>query len=159
VLVLKYNSLAQLRTQMGFCRQADLAQAFELPLKTLRNWEQSDTPLDKTAGLFMRVIAIYGAEAATTHAQSSMFRASSVANNEEVKNLRDQFHLTQNEFCHRFGFQLKTYQKWEQDTTEPPPAAKALLRIIGARPDMLDKALQSRLFIEPRQTTQITPRV
>ena len=159
MLVLKYNSLAQLRTQMGFCRQADLAQAFELPLKTLRNWEQSDTPLDKTAGLFMRVIAIYGAEAATTHAQSSMFRTPSVEKNEEIKNLRDQLHLTQKEFCHRFGLQLKTYQKWEQGTTEPPPAAKALLRIIEARPDMLDKALQSRLFIEPRQTTQITPRV
>lgn len=59
----------------------------------------------------------------------------------DVRAIRDELDLTQQEFAIRFGLQLDTVQNWEQGRTRPDPAAAVLLRVIATNPAAVDAAL------------------
>ncbi len=50
--------------------------------------------------------------------------------------------LSQTDFARRYGFSLRTLQKWEQGKRRPTGAARTLLRVIAARPDAVEETLR-----------------
>lgn len=59
----------------------------------------------------------------------------------DVKKIRLKLHLTQQEFANRYGFSIRTLEKWEQGTRQPKGAARAYLVVI----DRNHKAVESAL--------------
>ena len=62
----------------------------------------------------------------------------------DVRKLRQSLHLSQSEFAHRFGFNVKTLMAWEQGRNSPDKAARALLAVISHSPDVVKEALGAR---------------
>lgn len=58
-----------------------------------------------------------------------------------VKKIRLKLHLTQQEFANRYGFSIRTLEKWEQGVRQPEGAARAYLVVI----DRNHKAVESAL--------------
>jgi putative transcriptional regulator len=61
----------------------------------------------------------------------------------DVKALREQLGLTQNEFSGMIGVSIKTLQNWEQGRREPEGPAKALLRVVEKEPQAVLNALHA----------------
>ncbi|MCB0000169.1 MAG: helix-turn-helix domain-containing protein [Anaerolineales bacterium] len=58
-----------------------------------------------------------------------------------VKTIRKQLAMTQEEFAHAFQLSLATLRDWEQARTQPDQAARTLLKIIAHNPDLVREAL------------------
>ena len=59
----------------------------------------------------------------------------------DVRAVRESLGLTQLEFATRFGLDLDAVQNWEQGRTRPDRNARILLRVIEARPEVVEEAL------------------
>jgi len=55
----------------------------------------------------------------------------------DVKKLREQLKLSQEEFSSRFGFNLGTLRHWEQGNRTPDRAASTLLALVAEFPDIV----------------------
>lgn len=62
----------------------------------------------------------------------------------EVRALRHRLGLSQVRFARRFGFSVDAVQQYEQGRRKPTGAAAALLRVIGADPDAVARALRGK---------------
>ena len=62
----------------------------------------------------------------------------------EVRELRRRLGLSQARFARRFGFSVDAVQQYEQGRRKPTRAAAALLRVIGADPDAVARALRGK---------------
>lgn len=65
-----------------------------------------------------------------------------VAEDINVSDIREKYHLTQLEFSKLFGFSLRTLQQWEQGRRKPHGSARVLLKVIEYAPDVVNEALQ-----------------
>lgn len=54
-----------------------------------------------------------------------------------VKAIRKRLGMTQGQFARRFGFPVGTVQNWERGHRRPEGAARALLKVIEKRPDVV----------------------
>lgn len=61
----------------------------------------------------------------------------------DVKAIRLELGMSQQEFAGRFGFSVNTLRHWEQGTRTPEGAARAYLRVIERAPKAVQKALQA----------------
>ncbi len=59
----------------------------------------------------------------------------------DVRAIRTQLGLTQEEFSRRFGFAVKALRDWEQKRRRPDTAARAYLLVISREPDMVMRTL------------------
>lgn len=59
----------------------------------------------------------------------------------DVKRIRAQLHLSRQEFATRFGFSLRTLEKWEQGMREPEGPTRAYLMVIAYNSKVVEKAL------------------
>ena len=86
-----------------------------------------------------------GATEALKHAKGEKVGTKShrfiVPKHVDVKAIRLKLHLTQKQFANRYGFSIRTLEKWEQGTREPDGAARAYLVVI----DRNHKAVESAL--------------
>ncbi len=62
----------------------------------------------------------------------------------DVKRLREEQGLTQEEFATEFGLDLSTLRNWEQGRSEPDTATRTLLRTIASHPAAVHEALRGR---------------
>ena len=60
----------------------------------------------------------------------------------DVKDIRLKLNISRGEFCEKYGFKLRTLEKWEQKITTPDSAARAYLTVIANNPDVVYQALQ-----------------
>lgn len=60
----------------------------------------------------------------------------------DAKRVRARTGLSQSAFAQRYGFSLKTLQKWEQRERRPSRSARVLLWLIEKRPEAVEAALQ-----------------
>lgn len=49
----------------------------------------------------------------------------------DVKSIRLKLHLSRREFANRYGFSIRTLEKWEQGIRQPEGAARAYLIVIS----------------------------
>ena len=61
----------------------------------------------------------------------------------DVKAVREQVGLTQDEFAKLIRVSIKTLQNWEQHRREPTGPAAALLKIVATEPKLALKSLHS----------------
>lgn len=61
----------------------------------------------------------------------------------DVRSLRLQMGLTQEQFARDFGINVWTLRDWENHRREPEGPAQTLLKVIARRPDAVRAALQS----------------
>lgn len=61
----------------------------------------------------------------------------------DVKAIRAQLGMTQQEFAGRFGFSVNTLRHWEQGKRQPEGPARAYLRVIEREPKAVQKALKA----------------
>jgi putative transcriptional regulator len=59
----------------------------------------------------------------------------------EVKAIREQYLLSQQDFARLFGISVRTLQRWEQGSRLPQGAAKVLLNVIAKNPQAVWDAL------------------
>ncbi len=59
----------------------------------------------------------------------------------DVKAIRKQLGLSQEEFARRFGFSASTLRNWEQGTRRPETTARILLTIIEKAPNLVEGVL------------------
>jgi putative transcriptional regulator len=58
-----------------------------------------------------------------------------------VRQIRENLAMTQEEFSNRFGFPLGTIRNWEQGHRKPEGPARILLTVIAKAPDVVMQAL------------------
>ena len=61
----------------------------------------------------------------------------------DVKKIRLTLHLNRKDFAERFGFSVRTLEKWEQGVRHPDGAARAYLVVISRNPKAVESALAS----------------
>ena len=61
----------------------------------------------------------------------------------DVKAVREQIGLSQNEFAQLMRVSIKTLQNWEQHRRNPTGPAAALLKIVSTAPDLALKSLHA----------------
>ena len=61
----------------------------------------------------------------------------------DVKAIRTDRGMTQEEFASRFGFSVNTLRHWEQGARRPEGATRAYLLVIQRAPKAVQKALQA----------------
>ena len=61
----------------------------------------------------------------------------------DTKAMRKRMHLTQEQFCQRYGFGLARVKDWEQGRSQPDEAMRAYLKIILNKPNVVKKILES----------------
>lgn len=61
----------------------------------------------------------------------------------DVKKLRHDLKMTQNEFAAKFHIKVRTLQDWEQGRYEPAGPARLLLMVIARTPDAVTEAIKS----------------
>jgi putative transcriptional regulator len=61
----------------------------------------------------------------------------------DVKAVRTNLGMTQQEFAGRFGFSVNTLRHWERGSRQPEGPARAYLRVIEHAPKVVQKALQA----------------
>lgn len=59
----------------------------------------------------------------------------------DVKTVREQFGMTQNQFASFLKISVRTLQKWEQGKRNPDGAAHTLLRVMEREPEAVLRAL------------------
>lgn len=65
-----------------------------------------------------------------------------ISDNINVKAIRNKINLSRGEFCERYGFKIRTLEKWEQKITIPDSAARAYLTVISSDHRAVDRALR-----------------
>lgn len=60
-----------------------------------------------------------------------------------VKAIRLKLHLSRQEFANRYGFSIRTLEKWEQGIRQPEGAARAYLMVIDRAHKAVEAALAS----------------
>jgi putative transcriptional regulator len=73
--------------------------------------------------------------------EAQLARARRVVN---VRAIRQNMNLTQEEFAERFGLPLGTARDWEQGAHRPDRAAQVLLTVIARDPDAVVRALRQK---------------
>jgi putative transcriptional regulator len=63
----------------------------------------------------------------------------------DVRTLRLAMGLTQEQFAHDFGVNIRTLRDWENHRREPEGPAQTLLKVIARRPDAVRAALHAGL--------------
>lgn len=76
-----------------------------------------------------------------TDAELSGFRRVTPTKIIDVRKIRTNLHMTQEDFSQCFGFNLKTLRDWEQHRRKPSGAAKNLLKVIEVDPNAVQRAL------------------
>ena len=61
----------------------------------------------------------------------------------EIKMVRENLNVSQNEFALMIGVSVRTLQNWEQGRRQPEGPAKALLRIAAKNPSAVLEALHT----------------
>jgi putative transcriptional regulator len=61
----------------------------------------------------------------------------------DVREIRSELKLSQEQFAAKFGFPVATVRNWEQGRREPEGPAKFLLRLIRRYPKLVAKELES----------------
>ena len=64
-----------------------------------------------------------------------------VEKKEDVQQVRQAFHLSQNTFAKFMGVSVGTLRNWEQGRRRPTGAARVLLSIAGRRPQLFAEAV------------------
>ena len=59
-----------------------------------------------------------------------------------VKTIRKNMHLSQQEFSNRYGFPVTTVRNWEQGHRTPEGAAQILLKVIEKHPEVVENTLR-----------------
>jgi putative transcriptional regulator len=67
----------------------------------------------------------------------------------DVRKIRRQLGLSQDEFAARFGLSVATVREWEQDRRKPEGAARVLLTVIEKDPNAVTQALGGKLVSAP----------
>jgi putative transcriptional regulator len=87
-----------------------------------------------------------GATEALKHAKGEKVGAKThqfiVPKQVNIKAIRRKLHLTQKEFANRYGFSIRTLEKWEQGVRQPDVAARAYLVVIAKNHRAVDIALR-----------------
>lgn len=87
-----------------------------------------------------------GAREALAHAEGKKTKAKEhkviVPKHVDVKEIRLKLHLTRQEFANRYGFSIRTLEKWEQGIREPDGAARAYLVVIARNHKAVEAALR-----------------
>ena len=87
-----------------------------------------------------------GATEALKHAKGEKVKTKShlfiVPKQVDVKAIRRKLHLTQKEFANRYGFSVRTLEKWEQGIRQPDVAARAYLVVIAKNHLAVELALR-----------------
>ncbi len=60
-----------------------------------------------------------------------------------VKYVRWQLGLSQSEFAKRYQIPIGTLRDWEQGRSEPDQAARAFLKVIEAKPELVSRTLKA----------------
>ncbi len=61
----------------------------------------------------------------------------------DVKEIRDELNVSQEEFALMIGVSVRTLQNWEQGRREPEGPAKALLQVAARNPQAVFEALHA----------------
>lgn len=61
----------------------------------------------------------------------------------DVKKVRKQMHLTQEQFAFFFGVKKRTIQEWEQKRKKPSMTSRNFLRVVQFAPKVVQEALQT----------------
>jgi putative transcriptional regulator len=97
------------------------------------DWEAFDNLSDE------EVLALAGSDAdAPPTSVAGLQKFERVVN---VKEIRKQFAMTQEEFAVAFHLSLATLRDWEQARTQPDQAARTLLKVIAHNPELVKEAL------------------
>jgi putative transcriptional regulator len=87
-----------------------------------------------------------GATEALKHAKGEKVKTKSyrfiVPKHVNVKAIRLKLHLTQKQFANRYGFSVRTLEKWEQGIRQPDVAARAYLVVIAKNHRAVEAALK-----------------
>lgn len=87
-----------------------------------------------------------GAEEALAHARGEASKAKEhkvmVPKYVDVKAIRLKLHLTRQQFSNRYGFSIRTLEKWEQGVREPDSATRAYLVVIDRNHKAVEAALR-----------------
>lgn len=67
-----------------------------------------------------------------------------VPENLDVKEIRSRLNVSRSEFCEKYGFKLRTLEKWEQKITMPDSATRAYLTVISKNPEIVYQALHNK---------------
>ena len=59
----------------------------------------------------------------------------------DVKKIRLELHLTRKQFADKYGFSIRTLEKWEQGIRQPEGAARAYLVVIARNHKAVELAL------------------
>jgi len=59
----------------------------------------------------------------------------------DVRMIRDQLHLSQEQFANYFVVSVRTIQEWEQHRRTPTATARNFLKVIQREPKAVQKAL------------------
>lgn len=62
----------------------------------------------------------------------------------DIKELRDELAMSQQEFAEAYGIPLRTVQSWEQGVRHPDATARSYLRTIASMPKQVRSALDKR---------------
>lgn len=86
-----------------------------------------------------------GAHQALAHARGEKTKAKThkvaVPQHVNVKAIRLKLHLSRQEFADRYGFSVRTLEKWEQGVRNPESAARAYLVVIDRNHKAVEAAL------------------
>ena len=87
-----------------------------------------------------------GAKEALAHASGEKNKVKihkiKVPKHVDVKAIRTKLHLSRIEFANRFGFSIRTLEKWEQGTREPEGPARVYLVVIERNHNAVEEALK-----------------
>lgn len=87
-----------------------------------------------------------GAQEALLHAQGNKTKAKihkvKVPKKVNVKSIRLKLHLTRQQFADKYGFSIRTLEKWEQGVRNPDGAARAYLVVIDKNHKAVELALR-----------------
>lgn len=64
----------------------------------------------------------------------------------DVKKIRANYQLSQNEFAALMGISVKTLRNWEQGRRVPEGAARVLLQVAAKHPDVIWDVVKARLL-------------
>jgi putative transcriptional regulator len=88
-----------------------------------------------------------GARQALTHARGEKTKSKVhkvlIPQHIDVRAIRLKLHLSRQQFANRYGFSIRTLEKWEQGIREPEGAARAYLVVIDRNHKAVEKALDS----------------
>jgi putative transcriptional regulator len=60
----------------------------------------------------------------------------------EIKSIREQLNLSQEEFAEKYGLPVATIRNWEQGRRKPDGATRLLLQLIRSQPDIVAQEIQ-----------------